>query len=183
MSQSDPPTMSGKPDRYACVSPDDRTEMKLDPIGAWIYYDQYCKDVDSLEAKLREVEGERDDAVKCRETYQREANKIIRGYEAIIAKLPTTADGVPVVPGMEVWGQRDKTWEIEAAKVTTIWGSHGYDVMFSPSYSHNINTHPRSDEVRLLRRLRRPRSRGGSGRGRGGKRWVAIPDTPATNAT
>lgn len=31
------------------------------------------------------------------------ANKRVKELEGIVSKLPKTADGVPVVPGMEVW--------------------------------------------------------------------------------
>jgi hypothetical protein len=53
----------------------------------------------------------------------------LEAAEAIIVKLPTTADGVPVVPGMEVWTTRRfserKMRPPFMVKVSHVWNPSG----------------------------------------------------------
>jgi hypothetical protein len=56
--------------------------------------------------------------------------------EAIVAKLPKTADGVPITPGMELWGSLG--WNNEPAKAT-LRGTYaeGYSVG-TPEWGMNV---------------------------------------------
>jgi hypothetical protein len=56
--------------------------------------------------------------------------------EAVVAKLPKTADGVPITPGMELWGSLG--WNNEPAKAT-LRGTYaeGYSVG-TPEWGMNV---------------------------------------------
>lgn len=60
----------------------------------------------------------------------------IEALEAIVEKLPKTADGVPVVPGMELWGlgHDDHVW---TCKVSNRWEKYEHMSSAGPYLIHH----------------------------------------------
>ncbi len=97
--------------------------------------------VDKLITALLEEEGTYTALVRAGLTGKINAIcEVARAYEAIVAKLPKTADGVPIVPGMKVY-QTDPTGYVQGYDVgvnqaadDSSWPSPAY-LTYSQCYS------------------------------------------------
>lgn len=94
-------------------------------------------DPTTLAARLRESSPYSDDGtMNSNMRLIHEAAALIEQQQAIINRLPKTADGVPITPGMQLWGSLG--WNNEPAKAT-LRGTYaeGYRVC-APEWGMNV---------------------------------------------